>query len=138
MTNRLPLVIFVSLMCVQISVAAFAQDKHAKMKVSAFAPAKDTETQLRYFVQKIGKDLSDKEEFGEAQQKRIGLDASTVAVLALTLGMHDEESELKHSASKLIELASELVDSAESFDDATTVHGSLSKAQAETKKLKFK
>ena len=99
-----------------------------KLKVSAFAPVKDAEAQLKYFVTKIGRDLDDKEDFGEAQHKRIALDGSTVSVLALTLGMHDKKSELKSAASKLIEHAVELVESSEDFDAAKSAHSALMKA----------
>lgn len=104
--------------------SAGAEEK-SKIKVSAFAPVKDAEAQLEYYVEKIGQDLSDKEDFGEAHHKRIGLDAATVAVLALHLGLHDEETKLKSSASKIIEVASELADNAEDFDAAAKSHASL-------------
>lgn len=127
MNNRLPFLFLVLLLCAKLPLTGVAQHPEAKIKVSEFAPLKETEAQLKYFIEKIGADLSDKAEFGEAEHRRIALDASTVAVLALMLGMHDEESELKTSASKLIGCAGELVDNAESFDGATTVHGTLSK-----------
>ena len=106
-----------------IAFPAASQDEEA-FKVSAFAPLKDVESQLDYFVGKIGRDLADKEEYGESEQKRVGLDAYTVAVLSLTLGMHDEKSELKKSASELVEIANEL---AESADDHEAASGLLAK-----------
>ena len=62
-------------------------------KVSAYAPAKDAESQLGYYLDRIASDLASAEEdYEEDQQDRVALDATTVAVLALTLGMHDGES----------------------------------------------
>ena len=130
-TQLVALVLF-SLLAMTFLVRAQDEGKDKKIKVSEFAPVKDIESQLEYFLGKIKKDLSDKADFGEDQHKRVGLDGSTVAVLALTLGLHDEESELRPAASKLVELANELVDNADSFDDANAAHGELLKAM-ETK-----
>lgn len=107
---------------------ADADDDAGKVKVSSFAPAKDTEAQLEYFLNKIGRDLDNKDEYDDTAQSRVALDASTVAVLALMLGMHDEKPELKQSASVLIELAVELADSADDFDEAAQKLGELKQA----------
>ena len=106
----------------------------SKHKVSLFAPVKDTEAQLKYFIQKIGRDLADKSEYGEAQIKRVGLDASTVSVLAYTLGIHDQESKLKPAASKLIELAGEVAENSEDFDATKAAHDALAAAFAKPEK----
>ena len=96
----------VAAVCLGLSLPISAQDADApakeasKPKTSHFAPVKDTEAQLKYYIQKIGKDLADKSEYSEAQIKRVGLDASTVSVLAFTLAIHDKESKLKPAASK--------------------------------------
>lgn len=105
-----------------------AQNDADSVKVSTFAPTKDTEAELDFFVAKIGKDLDDKDEFGEDQHKRITLDSSTVAVLALTLGMHDEKNEYKLAAGKLVELAVELTENADDFDNATKAYAALKTA----------
>ena len=115
------------LICLIAAFCLVAQDSES-VKVSAFAPVKDTETELKYFVSKMGKDLSDQEDFGEDQSRRLGLDGSTVAVLALTLGMHDEDSEHKASAGTLIELATEVVDNAEDFEAASKSYQKLAEA----------
>jgi len=123
--------LLVSLFCLILLLPGFAQEaekkaeKKSKVKVSAFAPLKETEAQLKYFIEKIGKDLSDKEEFGEAEGKRIGLDASTVSVLALTLGMHDQKSKLQPVALQLIELSGAVAENAEDFDKAKKAHDAL-------------
>ena len=127
--------LLVSLFCLMLLLLpGFAQeaektekkaDEKSKLKVSAFAPLKETEAQLKYFIEKIGKDLSDKEEFSEAESLRIGLDASTVSVLALTLGMHDQKSKLQPIASQLIELSGAVAENAEDFDAAKKAHDAL-------------
>lgn len=100
----------------------------AALKVSSYAPVKAAEKQLAYFVGKIEKDLASKEEFGDGQQTRVGLNASTVSVLALSLGMHDEDTPLKASATKLIELATELADNSDDFEAATEHFAALKNA----------
>ena len=111
-----------------------AQDAHEKVKVSAFAPVKATEAELKYFVTKIGKDLEDKEDYGEDQHKRIVLDTSTVSVLALTLAMHDKDNAYKQAAGKIVELAIEVGENAEDFDDATSSYEKLKKSLDEKPK----
>lgn len=115
-TNRLFAVVVAIFVTVTVGLA---QAEEAKpVKVSTFAPMKDVASQLDYFVERIEKDLADGTEYGEAEQKRVRLDASTVAVLSLMLGMHDEPGDLKKSASKLAELAGTLVDSSEDREAA--------------------
>jgi hypothetical protein len=116
--------VLVTSISVAIAAAAHAQEKQSVI-VSTFAPAKDTEAQLQDFLERIEKDLEDKALYGESEQKRVALNASTVAVLALTLGMHDKDTRFKSSASKLIELASELAENAETFDEATNLNARL-------------
>lgn len=129
-----------SLLCLVLACPAFSQEaegkndskdsKKAKQKVSAFAPVKEAEAQLKYFIEKIGKDLADKEDFGEAEQQRVGLDASTVSVLALTLGMHDQKTKYQPIASQLIELSAAVAENSEDYDSAKDAHAALMKAFA--------
>ncbi len=100
--------------CVEIVYAQKADD----INVSAYAPVKETESQLVYYLERIEKDLTDEATYEEDQQNRVALDASTVAVLAILLGMHDEETKYQKQASKVIELAIELADSSSEFADA--------------------
>lgn len=130
--KRFVLAITLSFMMTTVAGSQDTAKRDSSAKVSSFAPVKEVEKQLQYFVDKIGRDLADPDEYGESEQRRVGLDGSTVAVLALTLGMHDEETKLKESASKLIELSSDLVYSADTFADAKQAHSAL-KAAVETK-----
>lgn len=106
--------------------AAVANTEDAKpAKTSSFAPLKPTMAQLDYFMSKIGKDLATEDEYGDAEQKRVGLDASTVVVLGMTLGTHDEKNPLKASAGKIASLAAELAENADDREAATKVYESL-------------
>ena len=104
------------------------QAQNKEVKISSFAPTKDTIAQVKAFMKAIGKDLSDKEDFGEDQHNRINLNGQTVAVLALTLGMHDEKNDVKSNAGEVFDAAIELADNAESFDDAMASFQKLEKA----------
>ncbi len=87
-------------------------------KVSTYAPVKDAEAQLKYYLGRLEKDLGDEESYDEDHHSRVALDASTVAVLALSLGRHDEETKYRKPAAQLIRLAVELADCSDDFDAA--------------------
>ncbi len=97
-------------------------------KVSSYAPAKELLVQIKSYVDKISGDVSDEKAYGDDQRGRIEKDASTVAVLALMLGMHDEETKLKKSAYQLIELAIELVDQVDEYSEAKEAYSELKAA----------
>lgn len=140
MKSLAAVLLWVATLCLGLLSPVNAQDaaegakEKSKHKVSHFAPLKDTEAQLKYFIQKIARDLSDKAEYGEAQIKRVGLDASTVSVLAFTLAIHDKESKFKPAASKLMALATEVADNADEFDDAKKAHEALAAVFAKPEK----
>ena len=125
----------VLLACLPVGLTTvFAEETSKVTKVSAFAPVKVVEAELKYFVDKMAKDLDDKEEFGEDQQERLELDSATVSVLALTLGMHDEKTEFKPAAGTIVELATEISENYDDFDAAVTAHAKLKQALSEKPK----
>lgn len=83
---------------------AFTADVPA-VKPSTYAPAKDLIAQVEFFLDRIETDLEDPDEYLEEQQKRVGMDANTVAALAAVLGVHDEEHPLKAGAAALVQHA---------------------------------
>ena len=86
---------------------------------SEYAPSSDLLAQIDYYMGRIGRDLSDESQFGEDQQKRIALNASTLSTICLVLGLHDEENRLKASALPLIDASQDLADAADDFGEAT-------------------
>lgn len=86
--------------------------------VSSYAPLTDLVAQLKYYIDRMSADLSDEDGFGEDQVGRLEKNASTVAVLALMLGMHDQENPPKKSASHVIELSLQLAEQAGDFEEA--------------------
>jgi hypothetical protein len=88
-------------------------------KVSSYAPAKDLVNQLQAYVKDIEATLETEQEYKDTEGK-IGRCASTMAVIALCLGLHDEENQYKSNAAALIKAAQELA--------ATTDYQSAKKA----------
>ncbi len=80
--------------------------------VSTFAPLADLTDQVDYYLKRIDEALASAE-FDEAQLARVKKDGHTLAVLLLTLALHDEDNPFKRSASALIVDAQELAKSAD-------------------------
>ena len=76
-------------------------------KISSYAPAADLEGQVVYYIERVGKSLKDPEDY-EDKQDRIARDADTLAVLALALGLHDEDNKYKVAAPALLKAAQDL------------------------------
>lgn len=85
-------------------------------KVSTFAPAEDLVGQVEEYVKELDSALASESEF-KASQEIIGKQANTLAVLALTLGLHDTDNKYKASAGALIKAAQDLA-AAKDFEAA--------------------
>ncbi|MGQ9606456.1 MAG: hypothetical protein ACUVTW_09665 [Thermogutta sp.] len=84
-----------------ISGGLFAADVPPAPKASTFAPAQDLVVAVDSYIERIGEALADANEFADLQS-RVVKDAETVSVLALVLGLHDEDNSYKAAASELI------------------------------------
>ena len=82
-------------------------------KVSTFAPAEDLATQLTEYVSDLEECVKSEDEFADSESK-IGKGANTVAVIALALGLSDEESKYKKAAPAVIK-AAQAVSTAKGF-----------------------
>jgi len=80
-------------------------------KVSIFAPAEDLDNQVDQYIKDLERIVATEEEYkdsiGESTNK-IANDSSTLAVIALALGLHDQESKYKVQAGALMKAAREL------------------------------
>jgi hypothetical protein len=88
-------------------------------KISSFAPAKDLIKHLKTYITDIENTLQDEQEYKDSEGK-IGRCSGTLTVIALCLGMHDEDNEYKTRAAALIKASQELA--------ATTDYQSAKKA----------
>lgn len=76
-------------------------------KVSTFAPAKDLAAEATGYIEALDEAVKDESGFEDAKAK-IAKDANTLVVVALALGMHDTDSDLKNAAPAMIKAAQEL------------------------------
>ena len=105
--RRCGLVGLVAVGAVLATAVAFAAEPPAAPKVSAFAPAKDLVGQVDYYVDRLGKAVESESEYKDSADK-VQKDANTLSVLALTLGLSDEDNQYKKAAPALIKAGQKL------------------------------
>jgi hypothetical protein len=81
-------------------------------KISTFAPAKDLADQVRVYIKDIDATLESEQEYKDSEGK-IGRCTNTLAVIALCLGMHDEDNQYKARAPALIKASQALAAAAD-------------------------
>ena len=105
--------------------AAEPPTEEVNRKPSTYAPAKDLESQVQFFLDRIKDDLKDESEYGEESVKRVVRDANTLAVLALVLGKHDEANRFQSSAATLLENALKLAEKSQDYKEARSAYAKL-------------
>lgn len=111
-----------------IPTATRAEDPPAAPPVSEFAPAEGLQAQLSSYVADLTAAVESETAYTE-KKDRIVRDANTVVVLALALGLHDTENDLKAAAPAVIK-AAQAVGAAQDFATAKTAVGELEQAAA--------
>lgn len=96
--------LFALVALVVVAGGVMAAEPPAAPKVSAFAPAEDLVNQVDYYVERLEKYVDSADAFKEADDKVLK-DASTLAVIALSLGLHDKENKYQKAAPDLIKAA---------------------------------
>ena len=66
-------------------------------KVSTFAPAADLANQADQYIKSLAASVSSEEDYKDNQSK-IATDSNTLIVVALALGLHDQDSGYKEQA----------------------------------------
>ncbi len=79
----------------------------AAPKVSTFAPAKDLASRVEAYIEQFEEAVKDEEEY-KASEGKLLKDANTMILIALGLGLHDEENDYKAAAPGLIKAAQQL------------------------------
>jgi hypothetical protein len=82
-----------------------AKEPPAPPKISTFAPADDLMGQVEYYLGRLEEALADEADFDEARHARVKKEANTLIVLALNLGMHDQDNPLKDAAPAVVATA---------------------------------
>lgn len=85
----------------------WAQAADAAPKVSTFAPAKDLASQAEQYIKGLEKCVESTDEYKDGQEK-IAKDSNTLIIIALALGLHDEDSKYKAPAGAIIKAAQAL------------------------------
>jgi hypothetical protein len=86
---------------------AAGQQPPAPPKVSTFAPAEDLVNQLDKYLGDLAEGTKDDAAYKDAKDN-IGKQSNTVIVIALALGLHDEDSKYKANAGAIIKAAKEV------------------------------
>ncbi len=89
------------------SMIALALAQPPAPAVSKFAPTNDLENQLSTYIDRLEEDTKSEDEYKDSQGK-VTKEANTVILIALALGLADEESQYKAAAPTLIKAAQEL------------------------------
>ncbi len=108
MRTRMRLIVVVSCIAFTHALVGLGRtaqaDAPAAPKVSAFAPADDLTRQADYYVKELENSVASKDEYKDDQEK-LTKDASTLAVIALALGLHDQPNKYQARAGVLIKAA---------------------------------
>lgn len=87
--------------------APAAEDPSPTAKVSSYAPAEDLVSQVDAYLKDLGAAVASEDAYKDAEG-RIDKDANTLIVVALALGMHDQDNKYKKAAPGIIKAAQEL------------------------------
>jgi hypothetical protein len=107
---------------------ATAQPIDAAPRVSAFAPADDLVRQTDRYIKDLDGCLADEADYADNQDK-IARQSNTLAVLALSLGLHDEANKYKVHAGALVKAAQALA-ATKDYASATGAMGGVKDAAA--------
>ena len=106
------LVVLVGMVVMASSGLAIAADPPAAPKVSEFAPAADLAAQLQVYIGRAKSAVASADEYKDASGK-LTKDANTVILIALALGIHDQDNDYKAAAPGLVKAAQELAKATE-------------------------
>jgi cytochrome c556 len=97
--------------------STFASDNSATPKFSTFASADDLAAEVKFLVADLEKAVADEEEYKSQVEGRFIRDGNTITLIAIALGLHDQDSPLKPHAKAIAAAARKL---AQTKDFATT------------------
>lgn len=76
-------------------------------KVSTYAPAKDLASQVKEYLDELNEAVESEDEYADSWTK-LAKDANTLILIALALGLNDEDSQYKKAAPALVKAAQKL------------------------------
>jgi cytochrome c556 len=104
-----------------------ATEEPAAPKISSFASADDLTAELNLLVADVQKAAASEETYKEQVEGRFSRDGNTIALLAIGLALHDEDSPVKPHA-KAIAAAAKKLDQAKDFAATSEAVAALKKA----------
>ncbi len=90
------------------SASTLAGDDAAAPKFSTFASAADLATEVKFLVGDLVKSVADKDEYDSQVAGRYTRDGNTITLVAIALGLHDQDSSLKPHAKAIAAAARKL------------------------------
>lgn len=85
-----------------------ASDDGAELKISTFASAADLAAEVNFLIVDLDKAVATEEEFKSQVEGRFIRDGNTLALLAVALGIHDQDNPLKSHAKAIAAAAQKL------------------------------
>jgi hypothetical protein len=130
LTNRFVLAVVLPLAMFPLLAAGPAAADDETPKVSTFAPAADLAGQADWYIKDLDKICGSEDEYKDDAEK-VAKEANTLTVIALCLGLNDQDSKYKQSAGAVIKAAQDLA-ATKDFASAQKAVAAL-KAAAESK-----
>jgi hypothetical protein len=96
-----------AVMMLLAAVVAVAATMPEPPRVSTFASTEDLIGQLREYVSELEESVESKNDYLDAKEK-LAKDADTVLLIALALGLHDEDNKFKQAAPGLVKTAAKV------------------------------
>lgn len=144
--DMVPIVTIVGMVCASVSSLLLAQPpappspappspaapsaSAAAQKASSYAPVADLTAQVDYYLGRASEALANPADYDEAKQSRVHKDGSTLAVLLLVLGNHDEANKYQGKAAGLVHAAEALAAGSEDYAKAKPALDELNRALA--------
>ena len=107
--------------------------------VSTYAPAEDLVAQVQSYLEELEEAVQTEEEYNDSVEK-IAKESNTLILIALALGLHDSDNQLKSSAPGILKAAQQLAaagDFAAAKAGVEAVKGATTSAQGDAAELKW-
>jgi len=86
-----------------------AGDDHVAPRFSTFASADDLAAEVKFLVADLEKAVVDEDEFKSQVEGRFTRDGNTITLIAIALGLHDQDNPLKPHAKTIAAAAQQLI-----------------------------
>ncbi len=91
---------------------AAAADPTAGAPVSSYAPAEELVGQVAYYVERLAEAVASEEEYADAKDQ-VAKDANTLILIAVALGLHDQDNKHKAAAGTLMKASQDVAAAAD-------------------------